>query len=96
MQNNQIKNILYKNLLKLSDELNNILKNVNNDIIKLIFKNTKIKNRNNKLTFVDVLNYIFNYSFIDSTKQQIVSDFNFKNNTNYDRSSFYKKNSIYL
>lgn len=89
--NNQIKNILYKELLKLSDEINNIFKNVNDDIIKLIFKNTKIKNRNNKLTFVDVLNYIFNYSFINSTKQQIVSDFNFKNNTDYDRSSFYKK-----
>ncbi len=37
------------------------------------------------------MNYVFNYSLIKTTKQQIVSDYNFKNNTIYDKSSFYKK-----
>ena len=88
---NQINKILLKDLLQLSNDINSVFNNVNNDITKLIFSTLKIKNRNNKLTFVDVLNYIFNYSFINTTKQQIVSDYNFKNNTNYNRSSFYKK-----
>ena len=93
---NQLKNILYKELLNLTDKLNNIFKNVDNEIVKLIFKTSKIRNRKSKLSFVDVLIYIFNYSFTDTTKQQIVSDYNFKNNTDYHRSSFYKKNSIFL
>ena len=88
---NQINKILLKDFLQLSNDINSIFNNVNIDITKLIFYNLKIKNRNNKLTFVDVLNYIFNYSFINTTKQQIVSDYNFINNTNYNRSSFYKK-----
>jgi hypothetical protein len=88
---NQINKILFKDFLQLSNDVNSIFNNVNNDITKLIFSTLKIKNRNNKLSFVDVLDYIFNYSFIDTTKQQIVSDYNFKNNTNYNRSSFYKK-----
>jgi len=88
---NQINKILLKDLSQLSNDINSVFNNVNNDITKLIFSTLKIKNRNNKLTFVDVLNYIFNYSFINTTKQQIVSDYNFKNNTNYNRSSFYKK-----
>ena len=88
---NQINKILLKNFSEISNDINSIFKNVNNDITKLIFSTFKIKNRNNKLTFVDVLNYIFNSSFINTTKQQIVSDYNFKNNTNYNRISFYKK-----
>lgn len=88
---NQINKILLKDFSQLSNDINSVFNNVNNDITKLIFSTFKIKNRNNKLTFVDVLNYIFNYSFINTTKQQIVSDHNFKNNTNYNRSSFYKK-----
>jgi hypothetical protein len=78
---NQFKKILLKDFLQLSNDINSIFNNVNNDITKLIFSTFKIKNRNNKLTFTDVLNYIFDYSFINTTKQQIVSHYNFKNNT---------------
>jgi hypothetical protein len=34
---------------------------------------------------------MFNYSFIDNTKQSVVSDYNFDNNISVNRSSFYKK-----
>ncbi len=59
---NQINKILFKDFLQLSNDINSIFNNVNNDITKLIFSTLKIKNRNNKLSFVDVLDYIFNYS----------------------------------
>lgn len=87
----QFNKLLNKDLTKLVDELNSIFKNINEDIIKLRYKTFKIKSRKNKLTFIDILNYMFNYSLINTTKQQIVSDFNYKMNAIYDRSSFYKK-----
>ena len=77
-------------LIKLANELNELFKNCDNNIKKELLKN-KIKTRNRKITFTDVLTYIFNYSFIDTTKQKIVSDHNFENNVSIDRTTFYKK-----
>jgi len=55
----------YTELIK---DLNNIFFDSNNNIIKNLLKENNIKTRTNKLTFIDVLCYIFNYSFIDTTK----------------------------
>lgn len=79
-----------KDLIKLSNELNEIFKNSNKNIKEELFKK-KIKTKEGKITFEVVLSYIFNYSFIDTTKQSIVSNYNFNNNNSIDRSTFYKK-----
>lgn len=77
-------------LIKLTDDINNLFKDADKNIRKsLLDKN--IKTRNTKLNFVDVLCYVFNYSFIDSTKQSVVSDLNFDNENNINRTSYYKK-----
>ena len=80
-------------LIKLANELNELFKNCDDNIKKALLKN-KIKTRNSKITFTDVLTYIFNYSFIDTTKQSIVSKYNFNNNNSIDRSTFYKKEKL--
>ena len=80
-------------LIKLANELNELFKNCDNNIKKKLLKN-KIKTRNRKITFSDVLTYIFNYSFIDTTKQNIVSEHNFKNNISIHRTTFYKKEKL--
>lgn len=82
-----------KDLIKLSNELNEIFKNSNKNIKEELLKK-KIKTREGKITFEDVLSYIFNYSFIDTTKQSIVSNYNFNNNNSIDRSTFYKKEKL--
>ncbi len=79
-----------KELVKLSNDINNIFKNSNTDIKNDLLKK-KIVTRTNKLTFVDVLCYVFNYSFIDLSKQSIVSNYNYDNKINVNRTSFYKK-----
>jgi len=62
-----------------------------NNIIKNLLEKNNIKTRKNKLTFIDVLCYIFNYSFIDTTKTSVSSNYNFDNDLNIDRTSYYKK-----
>ena len=76
-------------LIKLANELNELFKNCDNNIKKKLLKN-KIKTRNRKITFSDVLTYIFNQSFID-TKQNSISKHYFKNNISIHRTTFYKK-----
>jgi len=46
-------------LIKLANELNELFKNCDNNIKKELLKN-KIKTRNWKITFSNVLTYIFN------------------------------------
>lgn len=80
-------------LIKLANELNELFFNSDEHIKKELLKK-KIKTRNSKISFTDVLTYIFNYSFIDTTKQNIVSEHNFKNNVFIDRTTFYKKEKL--
>ncbi len=79
-----------KELFNLCNDINNIFKNSNTDIKNALLKK-KIVTRTNKLTFVNVLCYVFNYSFIDLSKQSVVSNYNYDNKINVNRTSFYKK-----
>ena len=75
----------FKNELKnLSNNINLIFKNSDEKIKKILLKK-KIKTRNKKIKFIDAICYIFNNSFIDSTKQSVVSNYNFKNNIDVNR-----------
>jgi bifunctional N-acetylglucosamine-1-phosphate-uridyltransferase/glucosamine-1-phosphate-acetyltransferase GlmU-like protein len=78
----------FKNELKnLSNNINLIFKNSDEKIKKILLKK-KIKTRNKKIKFIDAICYIFNNSFIDSTKQSVVSNYNFENNINGAGASF--------
>ena len=77
-------------LNKLSGDINNLFKNGESDIKNMLLKK-KIKTRNKKITFINALCYIFNYSFIEPSKQCVVSDYNYDNNMNVNRTSYYKK-----
>ena len=80
---------LYNNYYILTKNLNNIFKNVNNDITNNIVDNKKT--RNSKLKYSDVLYYKFLYTFKNNSKQNIVSNINFKNNKLIDRTTYHKK-----
>lgn len=77
----------------LSIKLNNIFKNIENDITKFISVNSNntIKPRNRILTFSDALSYYFSYSFIGTTKMSVISQYNFDNKINVHLSNFYRK-----
>ena len=81
---NSIDNIFNDKLLDdlhiFSDQLNKLFLNIN-----------KIKSRNNKLKFTDVVSYLFNYTFINSTKNDVVSNLNNDNNLNVHYSNYQKK-----
>ena len=70
------------------NKINNVFKNIPN-----IHNDTKtINTRNNKLSISECVHYLFKYSNINTTKQSISSDFNFKNKIkSVDRTAFYKK-----
>ena len=83
-------NILNDKLKILSNEINELFMNSDTNIKKMLLKK-KIKTRHSKISFTDALCYIFNYSFIDYSKQHVVSSYNFENNINVNRTSYYKK-----
>lgn len=95
---NKIENIykekLNDDLCKLSSELNLIFKNSNDVITESIIKNSKLKPRTRKLTFIDSLCYYFNYSFIDNTKLSVVSNYNFNNDIEVHMSNYHKKEAL--
>ena len=66
----------YKNIVK---EFNFIFKDLNNIIKKDVELKNNIKTREREITFIDALLYKFSYSMPETTKQQIVSSFNFDN-----------------
>ena len=74
----------------LSRDINLLFKDSNTNIKNILLKK-KIKTRNGKITFTDALSYIFNYSFINDSKQTVVSNLNFKKNINVNPTSYYKK-----
>lgn len=74
-----------------SKQLNNIFKNINEKITDMIFKTTNKHSRNNKLTFNDVVNYLFNYCFINNTKSKVVANLNYNNDLNVHPSNYQKK-----
>lgn len=84
---------LNDDLIKLSNDFNSLFKNADFDIKKTLYKDFNIKTRNKKLSFTDALCYYFNCSFIDNTKLEVVSDYNFKNNINVHTSNYQKKES---
>ena len=69
-------NFSYKNIVK---EFNLIFKDLNNIIKKDVELKNNIKTREREITFIDALLYKFSYSMPETTKQQIVSSFNFDN-----------------
>ena len=94
---NNIDNIFNDKLLDdlhiFSNQLNKLFFNINQSIYNIIFKINKIKSRNNKLKFTDVVSYLFNYTFINSTKNDVVSNLNYDNNLNVHYSNYQKKES---
>ena len=64
---------------KIINQMNDIFKNVNDDIKNEIYKAKNIKCRDSKLKFDDTLLYSFYYCKPKETKLKIVSDLNFKN-----------------
>ena len=77
-------------LKKLGDDINNLFENADKNIKNILLKK-KIKTREGKINFKDVLCYVFNYSFIEPSKQCVVSNYNFDNKINVNRTSYYKK-----
>ena len=87
----QNSNVCFMNdLKKLTNEINGLFKDTYINIKNALLKK-KIKTRTNKLNFIDVLCYVFNYSFIEPSKQNVVSNYNLDNSININRTSYYKK-----
>ena len=82
---------LNDNLLKLSNDLNLLFKNADGDIKNILDTEFKIKTRNKKISFTDALCYYFNYSFIDNTKLEVVTDLNIENDKSVHPSNYQKK-----
>lgn len=85
-------NFSYSNV---TNKLNNIFYNLNDNIKKTIENTKQIKIRNRETSFIDALLYKFEYSKVNKTKQNIVSELNIKNNKNtFANSFFYRENQI--
>jgi hypothetical protein len=77
--------------------MNDIFKNVNDDIKNEIYKAKNIKCRDSKLKFDDTLLYSFYYCKPKETKLKIVSDLNFKNDNKnkYNNDIIISRNTYY-
>ena len=73
------------------NKLNNLFPKLENTVKNDVEVNTKTKTRKGKISFIDTLLYKFSYSIPESTKQKIVSSFNFDNKKTVDRTTFHKK-----
>jgi hypothetical protein len=82
---------LNDDLIIFSRQLNNIFKNTNDNISKMIFDINGKLSRNNKFTFNDAVIYLFNYCFKYKTKNEVVSFLNFDNENNVHPSNYQKK-----
>jgi len=89
--NNILNNKMSNDLHIFSIELNKIFFNINETINKIIFDSTGKKSRNRKLFFNEVVNYLFNYTFINSTKLKVVSNLNYENDKKVHYSNYQKK-----
>jgi hypothetical protein len=92
MSNNY--NLLIEEYNSLSNSLNNIFKNNNQEIKNLLLKNN-IKTRNNKISFSDVILYKFLYAYKNDSKQLITSSLNYKNNLSINRTTYHKKDLMF-
>ena len=96
-QNNKTELIQNEHLLDdyeiLANKLNNIFKNIDNEIVKSIKidTNNKFKPRNRILTFEHVLSYYFQYSFKNNTKMDVACKCNDTNNLNVNISNYHRK-----
>ena len=81
-------NFNYENIVS---KINNIFYNLEKTIRLDIFNKTKINTRINKISFIEAMIYKFKYASINETKQNIINEYNFNNNTSIVRSSFYEK-----
>ena len=81
---------IYNIITKLNDLFKDLEKTIRNDIYNI----NKIKTKKGKITFLDALIYKFKYSEPDLTKQKLISDFNFNNNTLISRTTFYEKEKL--
>ena len=81
---------IYNIITKLNELFKDLEKTIRNDIYNI----NKIKTKKGKITFLDALIYKFKYSEPDLTKQKLISDFNFNNNTLISRTTFYEKEKL--
>lgn len=87
-------NFSYNNVIT---ELNFIFNDLNNVIKNDVEEYLNIKTRKRDITFIDALLYKFSYSIPDTTKEQIISSFNFDNDNSLTRPAFeYKEKCIFL
>ena len=68
-------NFNYKNV---TNHLNNLFVDLNQNIIKKVEESTNIKYRERKTNFIDALNYKFNYSVPGKSKEQVIAEINTK------------------
>ena len=76
---------------KVTIELNNIFKNLEEKLIEDVETNLNIKTRKRDITFIDALLYKFNYSIPKETKESLVSSYNYNNNTTLTQPCFEQK-----
>jgi len=67
-----------------------------NEILKKNNYPHVLRNNKNGITLQQLLEYQSNYSLINTKKQNIISNLNFNNSISHYRSSFYKKEKIYI
>ena len=85
-------NFNYKNV---TNHLNNLFVDLNQNIIKKVEESTNIKYRERKTNFIDALNYKFNYSVPGKSKEQVIAEINTKKNETTDRRSYdYREKQI--
>ena len=79
-----------KRFINIVEKINSIMLKINKNVkIELAKENIFI--RQSKLTFEDAMIHSFLYTFKDTTKQSITSNYNFNNDMDATRSSYYKK-----
>jgi hypothetical protein len=88
----QKKNFNYINVV---NELNNLFKDLDNTIKSDVEKALNIKVRDRETSYTNALLYKFKYSIPETTKQEIVSEMNIKDNKTTSRYSYdYRENQI--
>ena len=75
-------------------KLNDFFKDFDKTIRTDIYNINKIKTKKGKISFLDALVFKFKYSQLGLTKQALISDFNFENETLISRTTFYEKEKL--
>jgi hypothetical protein len=81
-----------KKIKSITVELNKIFEDSNINITNML-KEKNIYTRTKELTFKDVINYKFQYSFKNKTQNNIINNYNYNNNKYCHKTAYYRKES---